>query len=692
MKIFIKLFLFIIIGFNIGHANEIVPERLNPLQAIEIKDASEILSSDTIKFLKKEFKAKSITSELWPGDKHFFVLHKGRESALLDENLNPILFKSSKGEDRFYFYNLAPTLYNNRIYFLGTLDPTIPVGIYSDEYICIVEHDHFDWFEGVTLNNIDYILGWQKKGTFGMLCTDGRGAWAIGTDLKFYPAQEAGFVEIAPGFSIWQPAHDDFFTAISKGASCVFWHDVDNNYKLMFHKNAFVLPGGGYLAREQSKRPKIDFRAVTRDLGNGDTGEFNEMTVTSFSPLLNNLFITNISGSQIYAENCSRVIFSEPDQIAYTIRYYGKPHFIYRRGGIDLTDLSMKIEPKYNNVFFFTDDTGATVPWVKNTAFSQLTTIDCITPDNELVLPKDENELNFEKAISDLHLIDKYDKTYFLLTSIDISDKIKHNEVLTEKDKAMLLSCLINMAEGELQIVQGYINSYYNMENPALDPKKRLAMEFDAHGRPSLSDAAIKTLILHKNQLQELIDNGLYEDKEYALATVENITNTCELIDNLRTEGIGKAYDTYQEKLEAQRLEALRLESERQAQIRKDAQERLAAAIFGVICNIGSQLAQSSYKAKKSSYISGATIPHSGDGSAPSTSGGESNAGRKGFLKGQIAEWKNKLKKAEASYQQALSSGDDSWEKKRVIESKRNTVDECLNMIRQFESELNSLK
>ena len=69
----------------------------------------------------------------------------------------------------------------------------------------------------------------------------------------------------------------------------------------------------------------------------------------------------------------------------------------------------------------------------------------------------------------------------------------------------------------------------------------------------------------------------------------------------------------------------------------------------------------------------------------------DNTSDRKAFLKGQIIDWKNKLQKAEASYQQAVSSGGDNWEKERVIESKRNTVNECLEMIRQYESELNSL-
>ncbi len=75
---------------------------------------------------------------------------------------------------------------------------------------------------------------------------------------------------------------------------------------------------------------------------------------------------------------------------------------------------------------------------------------------------------------------------------------------------------------------------------------------------------------------------------------------------------------------------------------------------------------------------------------AAAPSGGD-NSDRKAFLKEQIIDWKHKLQKAEDSYQQALGSGGDNWEKERVIESKRNTVNECLEMIRQYEAELNSL-
>lgn len=57
-----------------------------------------------------------------------------------------------------------------------------------------------------------------------------------------------------------------------------------------------------------------------------------------------------------------------------------------------------------------------------------------------------------------------------------------------------------------------------------------------------------------------------------------------------------------------------------------------------------------------------------------------------------IIEWKAKLKKAEKSYQECISSGEDTPEKRRVVESKQKTVDECLEMIRTYEAELNSLK
>lgn len=99
-------------------------------------------------------------------------------------------------------------------------------------------------------------------------------------------------------------------------------------------------------------------------------------------------------------------------------------------------------------------------------------------------------------------------------------------------------------------------------------------------------------------------------------------------------------------------------------------------------------------EAKKRAAAKAARAAAKGKGSgavaAAAPSGGDSSD-RKAFLKEQIIDWKHKLQKAEDSYQQAVGSGGDNWEKERVIESKRNTVNECLEMIRQYEAELNSL-
>lgn len=100
----------------------------------------------------------------------------------------------------------------------------------------------------------------------------------------------------------------------------------------------------------------------------------------------------------------------------------------------------------------------------------------------------------------------------------------------------------------------------------------------------------------------------------------------------------------------------------------KEAQKRAAA-----------KAARAAAKGKGSAAVA-ATAPSGGD-----------TSDRKAFLKEQIIDWKHKLQKAEDSYQQAVGSGGDNWEKQRVIESKRNTVNECLEMIRQYEAELNSL-
>lgn len=170
---------------------------------------------------------------------------------------------------------------------------------------------------------------------------------------------------------------------------------------------------------------------------------------------------------------------------------------------------------------------------------------------------------------------------------------------------------------------------------------------------------------------------------------------------------IDSEYILYKQR-ESERLEQQRIQSEEAAkrrEIERQKRERLRKALEASRKNrefvaeikkyqniVNSAQKKSAGGSGKQSKAIGK--PGSSTVTNATSAGGSStdNSGRKAFLRGQIADWKNKLKKAEDSYRQALSSGDDSWEKKCVIDSKRNTVDECLNMIREFESELNSLK
>lgn len=123
--------------------------------------------------------------------------------------------------------------------------------------------------------------------------------------------------------------------------------------------------------------------------------------------------------------------------------------------------------------------------------------------------------------------------------------------------------------------------------------------------------------------------------------------------------------------------------------------EMQQAQYMNALLGIFSKCLTSAFSGSSQSSSSGSSSVNTSTASfskSASTSSSADNSDRKAFLKSQIADWKNKLKKAERSYEQAMSSGDDSWQKKRVLESKQNTIDECANMIRQYESELNSLK
>lgn len=117
-------------------------------------------------------------------------------------------------------------------------------------------------------------------------------------------------------------------------------------------------------------------------------------------------------------------------------------------------------------------------------------------------------------------------------------------------------------------------------------------------------------------------------------------------------------------------------------------------AVLNAFANAMSAFASSATSTSNKS-VSGTGYDSSGSSTAVSASSTEEkpdNTNRKIFLKNQIIDWKHKLKKAEASLEAEIASGEDTREKKRVVESKRNIVNDCLQMIRQYEAELNSLK
>lgn len=128
------------------------------------------------------------------------------------------------------------------------------------------------------------------------------------------------------------------------------------------------------------------------------------------------------------------------------------------------------------------------------------------------------------------------------------------------------------------------------------------------------------------------------------------------------------------------------------AMVTSQAEAQQAAYMSAILNSFTNALKSSSSSNKTNRGASSAGTASIAVSSSGSSSSGTDNSGRKAFLKGQIADWRNKLKKAERAYEEAMGSGDDSWQKKRVLESKQKTIDECANMIRQYESELNSLK
>lgn len=671
---------------------------IEPLQPLESVDAATVLSEEKFKELKKLYKAKSITYELWPGGNRYYVLHKKNMSAMLNEEFEPILLGDFKNKPLHYVYKLSPAYYDGEGYIFAAHQEHIVPAFYTSTGSNIFPMKTFGEVAGFIMNDEKMFVGLYDKDdvyNFGIGVEGGLWHNGDGSSFRFYPATQDGYVDSGLGMRYWAPAHPDFFYMKSySGKDLICYINPELEKKYCTTQKATVLPGGGYILYSPGKtgRPDISVQNVTRDLGNGETGEFTEMVITSELPRINKMRISDIKLKNYLADGVDRVILSDPDQVAFIIKYDKKNK--WRRGAVDLTNPSCRVEPRFNSVFFYEDAEGKSTPWVKTSAFSPVVPADSIPEDID-VMPTNRIDSLYEIYSSDVYQMGPYkgNTPPYTIVITEINNEIKKDSV-SDTHLSMYLTCLLNDADFKLENARSYLTDYYNMINPANDRVRKNSMEFDSTGRPSLPSFVPEVLKLNVERLKKLNDEGKYPDSTYVQATIDHINNVITEIEYLSVQGIGEAYDAYMAKVEAQRRAEMQRQAEIARQIQREREERLSAAIVNALFSVGTQIISNATKPKAKTYAKTSGFASSASGGGASSAGSDSSkADRKAFLKREIIELENRTKKAKAAYEQTIEnwSTNGSWESKRAMESKKDTYEMYQSKLDAYKEELKNL-
>ena len=627
--------------------------QLSSKSSIERCNKLEKANKSIISKLKKEHNASKVTIEKWNDDKTYYIIYKNNTYARADENGNLIYFTDQTGESYAFFNNCIAQKYKNGeiIYFF-----TIPGKRYT--YNSWVNKNTFlnhalkiDKIH--TINNVNYfsykIMNLVEDYIImkDLYSTDG--TKINGKPIKYLRQIKGGnkhTAVIGSGHSVQMtyPSGYNYFLFSQRdednNLTWTMWQDENNHYSF----NGQLLPGDciytSYL-RENSnytvKKLKYHYSS---------SGELMKTDSIIYSELAYPVDINTICNNKTIDKNVKYVstILGSND-VTYG-KYNGadKPITV---GMFNLTDPTISVPALFDDIFrneagdimvksSFSDDYELYNPAKNYIAQEYVPSIKPLISDDN----KNKDNNVYQKQLTAL-IVNEMAETMgnigevkILLTDNHL--KLKNNEAGNIKISPDSTSLNLNIEQLtshydsliNISGVPGLVDIYKDLNANLMD----LDIEYTAY----LERKAEK-----KQKLQE----ALQKRKEQELKKQQ------------RLERIAK-------------LDAFKSQLSEAQSIVNESQRRAAA--------------------NKSSAPAGVAGTSTIGTSASSDK--EDTAGRKGFLKGQIAEWRNKLKQAEKSLEQAISGGEDTWQKKQVVESKRKTVNECLEMIKQFESELNSLK
>lgn len=467
--------------------------------------------------------------------------------------------------------------------------------------------------------------------------------------------------------------HGAYFGTVGGGR---LYLDGSKSVAPRFANHYVNLENTGYSLTAYEK-PDITMAATTGIVD----GEEKTGTLLSINPPASDAFMLialyGPDGRELLT-NCQSVDFSEPDQMV----YYKKRNDDRRilMGAMSLADTTLQLPPMFANVQRAVNAEGNGVWLVARKAFAPLEVYDPDADYTPVYRNKIEEDYN--------------NRFYFNVTSALSFPK----EPLSYEDLLLGLSAYTIEITDLMPDVEKVVAQY------------RTGVEPEGMNDENSSNRRNIRLLELKYPISELdeycrrvVAEAPQEDKATAQRVASEAQATYNKANHLVKEDLENARRDYDELMAQRRIDKAKADAlaaqraqeaaMREAQLRAERQQAIALAFLNGLSNI----MQSTMSSPSRSSGRGAAVSSGRTAAAmPSASSGNSgkvdNSSRKAFLKSQIIEWKNKAKKAEASYEQALSGGDDSWQKKNVIDSKRRSVDEALEMVRQYEAELNSLK
>lgn len=633
-------------------------------------------NKDIMKSLGKEYKAK-VSVEQWNDGKNYFILHRNMEFARADMNGNIISYLGPDGNKETFFYDCQYVSNENspESYYMVLRK----LGNGKQIWSAVLKDGHIPC--NLPLTKVSNIEG---KRYFAHDTSDPRNKYVIydyaGTLLTSTPCNDFTFIS---GDGKGKILTDDKKQSITFNWPDMPFHITGKTAGQPLPYTVYG-PGKGQTRNCQN----VIWRLCTGTPADGKSSAKDSRYVRVLRHYDN-------KGALISKDTVMVVNFTKPvdvmrtdngDVLAHNVReirlinnsgsfYYVQYNLSdWRRyvGLVNMADTAKNVPPVFADVAWIGGDKGALVQKSIYEPFSQYTPGTICTP----FIPSEE-EKNIRKG----------SRAYVNTSKEKITDSIAGlNPEEIKTVQADLIWCLakdidmletnIHLAEADVSpLAGGHGHTIFSQKNgQCISAFARILPRFKVYADVLSKNAADSDLT---SNLQEMIASAEnFEKQAFDCASAyydRRNMKDAEIAEKKRIEAAKK--ERFRKALEASKKNHEFTDQIKEAQaIVREGEQRIAAK-------------KAARKAAESGYSSQSTSTSS----AAST--GEDKSGRKAFLKGQIIEWKNKLKKAEQSLESELASGsNDDWHKQQVVESKRNTVNECLQMIRQYEEELNSLK